>query len=183
MPAIKSRLNPRSESFQANARASAALVADLREKIELAAQGGDESARAKHAGRGKLLPRERVKLLLDPGSPFLELSPLAAFRMYGDEAPGAGIITGLGRVCGQECVVVANDATVKGGTYYPMTVKKHLRAQEIALHNRLPCIYLVDSGGAFLPEQDNVFPDRDHFGRIFYTRRSCRPSAYHRSLW
>ncbi|HYA47655.1 MAG TPA: carboxyl transferase domain-containing protein [Burkholderiales bacterium] len=170
MPAIKSRLNPRSESFQANAQANAALVADLREKIELAAQGGDESARAKHAGRGKLLPRERVKLLLDPGSPFLELSPLAAFGMYGDEAPGAGIITGLGRVCGQECVVVANDATVKGGTYYPMTVKKHLRAQEIALHNRLPCIYLVDSGGAFLPEQDNVFPDRDHFGRIFYNQ-------------
>ncbi|HEY7674851.1 MAG TPA: carboxyl transferase domain-containing protein [Burkholderiales bacterium] len=170
MPAIKSRLNPRSEGFQANARANEALVADLREKIERAAQGGGESARAKHADRGKLLPRERVKLLLDPGSPFLELSPLAALGMHGDEAPGAGIITGLGRVCGQECVVVANDATVKGGTYYPMTVKKHLRAQEIALQNRLSCIYLVDSGGAFLPEQDNVFPDRDHFGRIFYNQ-------------
>jgi 3-methylcrotonyl-CoA carboxylase beta subunit len=170
MPAIKSRINPRSEEFQANARVMGALVSDLREKIERAAQGGGESARAKHAGRGKLPPRERVKLLLDPGSPFLELSPLAAFGMYGDEAPGAGIITGLGRVCGQECVVVANDATVKGGTYYPMTVKKHLRAQEIALQNRLPCIYLVDSGGAFLPEQDNVFPDRDHFGRIFYNQ-------------
>jgi 3-methylcrotonyl-CoA carboxylase beta subunit len=170
VPALKSKLNPRSEGFQANARAAAALIADLREKVERAAQGGEESARAKHAGRGKLLPRERVKLLLDPGSPFLELSPLAAFGMYGDEAPGAGIITGLARVCGQECVVVANDATVKGGTYYPMTVKKHLRAQEIALQNRLPCIYLVDSGGAFLPEQDKVFPDRDHFGRIFYNQ-------------
>jgi 3-methylcrotonyl-CoA carboxylase beta subunit len=170
MPALKSKLSPRSEGFQANAHANAALAADLRGKIERAAQGGDEPARTRHTGRGKLLPRERVKLLLDPGSPFLELSPLAALGMYDNEAPGAGIITGLGRVCGQECVVVANDATVKGGTYYPMTVKKHLRAQEIALQNRLPCIYLVDSGGAFLPEQDNVFPDRDHFGRIFYNQ-------------
>ncbi|HZT63925.1 MAG TPA: carboxyl transferase domain-containing protein, partial [Burkholderiales bacterium] len=170
MPVLKSKLNPGSAEFQANAAAMAALVADLRAKIERASQGGEESARAKHVGRGKLLPRERLKLLLDPGSPFLELSQLAAFGMYGDEAPGAGIITGVGRVSGRECVVVANDATVKGGTYYPITVKKHLRAQEIALQNRLPCIYLVDSGGAFLPEQDDVFPDREHFGRIFYNQ-------------
>src|SRR6266581_3322771 len=170
MPAIKSKLNPGSEEFQANARALAALVADLRAKVERAAQGGDEAAQAKHLARGKLLPRERLRLLLDPGSPFLELSQLAALGMYEDEAPGAGIITGIGRVSGQECVVVVNDATVKGGTYYPMTVKKHLRAQEIALQNRLPCLYLVDSGGAFLPEQDSVFPDRDHFGRIFYNQ-------------
>jgi 3-methylcrotonyl-CoA carboxylase beta subunit len=170
MPAIKSKLNPRSEEFQANARAMAALVADLRAKVERLAFGGDEAARAKHTGRGKLLPRERLRLLLDPGSPFLEFSPLAAFGMYGDEAPGAGILTGIGRVSGKECVVVVNDATVKGGTYYPLTVKKHLRAQEIALENRLPCLYLVDSGGAFLPEQDSVFPDREHFGRIFYNQ-------------
>src|SRR6266568_700682 len=170
MPAIKTKLNPGSEEFQANARALAALVADLRAKVERAAQGGDEAAQAKHLARGKLLPRERLRLLLDPGSPFLELSQLAAFGMYEDEAPGAGLITGIGRVSGQECMVVVNDATVKGGTYYPMTVKKHLRAQEIAMQNRLPCLYLVDSGGAFLPEQDNVFPDRDHFGRIFYNQ-------------
>jgi len=170
MNAIKSKLNPRSDEFQANARAMAGLVGDLRERVERAARGGEESARSKHAARGKLLPRERLRLLLDQGSPFLELSQLAALGMYGDEAPGAGIITGVGRVSGRECVVVVNDATVKGGTYYPMTVKKHLRAQEIALENRLPCIYLVDSGGAHLPEQDNVFPDREHFGRIFYNQ-------------
>src|SRR5258708_7265583 len=170
MPAVKSKLNPRSEEVQATAGAMAALVADLRAKVERAAHGGDESARAKHAARGKLLPRERLRLLLDPGSPFLELSPLAAFGVYEDEAPGAGIITGVGRVSGRECVAVVNDATVKGGTYYPITVKKHLRAQEIALQNRLPCLYLVDSGGAFLPEQDSVFPDREHFARIFYTQ-------------
>ena len=170
MSAIKSKLNPRSDEFHANARATARLVADLREKVERAAQGGEEAARAKHLARGKLLPRERLRLLLDPGSPFLEFSQLAAFGMYGDEAPGAGLITGVGRVSGRECVVVVNDATVKGGTYYPMTVKKHLRAQEIALQNRLPCVYLVDSGGAFLPEQDQVFPDREHFGRIFYNQ-------------
>jgi 3-methylcrotonyl-CoA carboxylase beta subunit len=170
MSAIKSKLNPRSDEFQANARAMARLVADLREKVERAALGGEEEARAKHVARGKLLPRERLRLLLDPGSPFLEFSQLAALGMYGDEAPGAGLITGVGRVSGRECVVVVNDATVKGGTYYPMTVKKHLRAQEIALQNRLPCVYLVDSGGAFLPEQDNVFPDREHFGRIFYNQ-------------
>src|SRR5438128_5692816 len=144
MPAIKTKLNPSSEEFQANARALGALVADLCAKVERAAQGGEEAARAKHLARGKLLPRERLRLLLDPGTPFLELSQLAALGMYGDEAPGAGLITGIGRVSGQERVVVVNDATVKGGTYYPMTVKKHLRAQEIALQNRLPCLYLVD---------------------------------------
>src|SRR5882762_9422811 len=160
IPVIKSKLNPRSEEFQANARAMVAMVADLRAKVERAAQGGEQSARAKHVDRGKLLPRERLRMLLDPGSPFLELSQLAAFGMYGDDAPSAGIITGLGRVEGIEAVIVANDATVK----------KHLRAQEIALQNRLPCIYLVDSGGAFLPLQDEVFPDREHFGRIFYNQ-------------
>src|SRR5438093_6583749 len=170
MPAIKTKLDPSSEEFRANAGAMAALVTDLRAKVERAAQGGDEAAREKHLARGKLLPRERLRLLLDPGSPFLELSQLAAFGMYDDKAPGAGIITGVGRVSGRECVVVVNDATVKGGTYYPITVKKHLRAQEIALQNRLPCLYLVDSGGAFLPEQDKVFPDREHFGRIFYNQ-------------
>src|SRR2546423_1586844 len=170
MGAIQSKLNPRSEEFQANSRALGALVADLRAKVERAAQGGDEPARAKHVARGKLLPRERLRLLLDPGSPFLELSQLAAFGVYEDEAPGAGIITGVGRVSGRECVVVVNDATVKGGTYYTITVKKHLRAQEIALQNRLPCLYLVDSGGAFLPLQDEVFPDKEHFGRIFFNQ-------------
>jgi 3-methylcrotonyl-CoA carboxylase beta subunit len=147
-----------------------ALVADLRHKLAAVAVGGSERARERHVGRGKLLPRDRVTGLLDPGSPFLELSPLAATDMYSNESPGAGIITGIGRVSGRECVVIANDATVKGGTYYPMTVKKHLRAQEIALQNRLPCIYLVDSGGAFLPRQDEVFPDREHFGRIFFNQ-------------
>ena len=153
-----------------NAEAHRALVADLRAKLATVRLGGPEHARARHVSRGKLLPRDRVDQLVDPGSPFLELSPLAAYGMYDDQAPGAGIITGVGRVAGRECVIVANDATVKGGTYFPITVKKHLRAQEVALHNRLPCIYLVDSGGAFLPEQDQVFPDRDHFGRIFYNQ-------------
>jgi 3-methylcrotonyl-CoA carboxylase beta subunit len=143
-------------------------VADLRDKVAQAASGGPEEARAKHSARGKLLPRERVRTLLDPGSPFLEIGQLAAYGMYGGEAPGAGIIAGIGRVSGRECVVVCNDATVKGGTYFPMTVKKHLRAQEVAAQNRLPCIYLVDSGGANLPNQDDVFPDREHFGRIFF---------------
>jgi len=147
-----------------------ALVADLREQLATAARGGSERSRARHVERGKLLPRERVDRLVDPSSPFLELSPLAANGLYDDAAPGAGMITGVGRVSGRECVIVANDATVKGGTYYPMTVKKHLRAQEVALQNRLPCIYLVDSGGAFLPAQDEVFPDREHFGRIFYNQ-------------
>ena len=170
MPAIKTKLTPRKADFAANATAMAALVADLRDKIAQVSLGGGEQARARHTARGKMLPRERVRALLDPGSPFLEIAQLAAMGMYNNDAPGAGIITGIGRVCGQECVIVANDATVKGGTYYPMTVKKHLRAQDIARDNRLPCIYLVDSGGAFLPEQDDVFPDRDHFGRIFYNQ-------------
>jgi 3-methylcrotonyl-CoA carboxylase beta subunit len=153
-----------------NAQAHAVLVAELHERLAKTRRGGPARARQRHVERGKLLPRDRVDSLLDPSSPFLELSPLAATGMYGDEAPAAGIITGIGRVAGRECVIVANDATVKGGTYYPMTVKKHLRAQEVALHNRLPCIYLVDSGGAYLPEQDQVFPDREHFGRIFYNQ-------------
>ncbi|MBK8065075.1 MAG: methylcrotonoyl-CoA carboxylase [Betaproteobacteria bacterium] len=170
MPAHKSPLNPRSAEFAANAERMRALVADLREKAQKVALGGDEAARAKHVARGKLLPRERIRALLDPGSPFLEVGQLAAWGMYGGEVPSASIVTGIGRIAGQECMVVANDATVKGGTYYPMTVKKHLRAQEIALQNRLPCVYLVDSGGAFLPEQDEVFPDREHFGRIFYNQ-------------
>ncbi|GLZ51018.1 carboxyl transferase domain-containing protein [Actinomycetospora sp. NBRC 106378] len=148
----------------------AELVDDLRAKLAAVRLGGPERSRARHVERGKLLPRDRVDALLDPSSPFLELSPLAAHGMYDDAAPGAGIITGVGRVSGRTCVVVANDATVKGGTYYPMTVKKHLRAQEVALQNRLPCVYLVDSGGAFLPAQDDVFPDREHFGRIFYNQ-------------
>ncbi|SDY86876.1 3-methylcrotonyl-CoA carboxylase beta subunit [Modestobacter sp. DSM 44400] len=153
-----------------NAAAHAALVADLAGQLQVVAAGGGERARDRHVSRGKLLPRDRVDALLDPGSPFLELSPLAAHGLYGGDAPAAGIITGVGRVAGREFVVVANDATVKGGTYYPMTVKKHLRAQEVALANRLPCVYLVDSGGAFLPMQDEVFPDREHFGRIFYNQ-------------
>jgi 3-methylcrotonyl-CoA carboxylase beta subunit len=170
MPAIRSALNARSEEFRANAATMAALVRDLRAKVAQVSLGGDEAARAKHVARGKLLPRERVRELLDPGSPFLELSQLAALDMYDNEAPCAGVITGIGRVAGQECLIVANDATVKGGTYYPMTVKKHVRAQEVAWQNRLPCLYLVDSGGANLPRWEDVFPDRDHFGRIFYNQ-------------
>jgi 3-methylcrotonyl-CoA carboxylase beta subunit len=170
MPAIESRIDPRSAEFQANAAQVRSVVDDLKAQMAAAALGGGDKARAKHTERGKLLPRERVRALLDPGSPFLEFSPLAAHGMYDGAAPAAGIITGIGRVQGIEVVVVANDATVKGGTYFPITVKKHLRAQEIALENRLPCVYLVDSGGAFLPLQDEVFPDRDHFGRIFYNQ-------------
>ena len=170
MSKLVSQLNPRSAEFQANAAAMRTLVDDLRGQFAKVEQGGGEAARAKHTARGKLLPRERVNQLLDPGTPFLELSPLAAHGMYDGAAPGAGVITGIGRVNGVDCVIVCNDATVKGGTYYPMTVKKHLRAQEIAEQNRLPCIYLVDSGGANLPNQDEVFPDREHFGRIFYNQ-------------
>ncbi|HEX5143430.1 MAG TPA: carboxyl transferase domain-containing protein, partial [Mycobacterium sp.] len=147
-----------------------ALVHQLRTKLAAVARGGSERSRERHVARGKLLPRDRVDGLLDPGSPLLEIAPLAADGMYDDECPGAGMIAGIGRVSGRECVIVANDATVKGGTYYPITVKKHLRAQEVAAQNRLPCIYLVDSGGAFLPRQDEVFPDRDHFGRIFFNQ-------------
>jgi 3-methylcrotonyl-CoA carboxylase beta subunit len=168
MPVLRTRLNPRSEEFRANAERMRGLVADLRDKVAHAALGGPEEARARHAARGKLLPRERVRTLLDPGSPFLEIGQLAAYGMYGGDVHSASMICGVGRVAGRECAIVANDATIKGGTYYPMTVKKHLRTQEIAAQNRLPCIYLVDSGGGFLPEQDNVFPDREHFGRIFY---------------
>ncbi len=170
MSTLKTGLNARSAEFRANAAAMTALVADLRAKIDQVAAGGGEAARAKHVARGKLLPRERVRTLLDAGSPFLELSQLAALDMYDNEAPCAGIITGIGRVAGQECMIVVNDATVKGGTYFPMTVKKHLRAQEIAAQNKLPCIYLVDSGGANLPTWEDVFPDREHFGRIFYNQ-------------
>ncbi|WP_050464730.1 carboxyl transferase domain-containing protein [Herbaspirillum autotrophicum] len=175
MPQIESKLNTRSEDFQSNAAAMQLIVDDLKQKIAAIATGGGEKAREKHLSRGKLLPRDRVQMLLDPGSPFLEFSQLAAYGMYQDDkgvdaAPCAGIITGIGRVAGQECVIVCNDATVKGGTYYPVTVKKHLRAQEIAEFNHLPCIYLVDSGGANLPNQDEVFPDRDHFGRIFFNQ-------------
>ena len=170
MTVLKTAIDPQSAEFKANAAAMGTLVADLNEKAALIAQGGGDKAREKHRARGKLLPRERINKLCDPGAPFLELSQLAAWGMYDDAVPAAGIITGVGRVAGRECVLVANDATVKGGTYYPLTVKKHLRAQEIAQANRLPCIYLVDSGGAFLPKQDEVFPDRDHFGRIFYNQ-------------
>jgi 3-methylcrotonyl-CoA carboxylase beta subunit len=159
-----------SEAYQRNYAANSALAAELRQRIATARRGGPERSRERHRARGKLLPRDRVDALTDSGSPFLELSTLAADGMYDGDAPAAGIITGVGRVCGRECVIVANDATVKGGTYYPMTVKKHLRAQEVALHNNLPCVYLVDSGGAFLPRQDEVFPDREHFGRIFYNQ-------------
>jgi 3-methylcrotonyl-CoA carboxylase beta subunit len=169
-PELHSAADPASEAWRANEEAHLALVGELRGKLAAAALGGGERARARHTARGKLLPRERVDTLLDPGSPFLELAPLAADGMYDGQAPAAGVIAGIGRVSGRECVVVANDATVKGGTYYPMTVKKHLRAQEVALENRLPCVYLVDSGGAFLPMQDEVFPDREHFGRIFYNQ-------------
>ncbi|MGE5467038.1 MAG: carboxyl transferase domain-containing protein [Ignavibacteria bacterium] len=170
MTVIKSSLNTRSDEFKANAAAMRALVDDLRVKTEQVARGGSEEARQKHLSRGKLLARDRVNGLLDPGTSFLELSPLAAYGMYGGDVPAASVVTGIGRVNGVECMIVANDATVKGGTYYPLTVKKHLRAQEIALENRLPCLYLVDSGGAFLPMQDEVFPDREHFGRIFYNQ-------------
>jgi 3-methylcrotonyl-CoA carboxylase beta subunit len=170
MPVLRSQLDPRSQDFLDNAAYHRGLVEELDARLARAAEGGGAKARAKHTERGKLLARDRISALLDPGSPFLELSPLAAEGMYDDAAPAAGIVTGIGRVAGQEVVVVANDATVKGGTYFPMTVKKHLRAQEIARENRLPCIYLVDSGGAFLPLQDEVFPDREHFGRIFYNQ-------------
>ncbi|PWC76732.1 carboxyl transferase domain-containing protein [Azospirillum sp. TSH64] len=170
MTVLKSALNARSAEFQANADAMQALVDDLRRKVAAIQQGGGAKARDKHLARGKLLPRERIRQLLDVGSPFLELSQLAADGVYAEDIPSAGIIAGIGSVAGQECMIVANDATVKGGTYYPLTVKKHLRAQEIAQQNNLPCIYLVDSGGANLPNQDEVFPDRDHFGRIFYNQ-------------
>ena len=170
MAVIKSKLKTSSAEFKAAAQAARAQLEELNERLAQARAGGDAAARKKHQGRGKLLPRERVAALLDPGAPFLELSPLAAWEVYSEPVPAAGLITGVGTISGRQCVVIANDATVKGGTYYPLTVKKHLRAQEIALENRLPCIYLVDSGGAYLPSQDEVFPDREHFGRIFYNQ-------------
>ena len=180
MPVLRSRLDPASEEVGANHKAMAALVAELRDRQAAVAgrgAGGDDRSIARHRERGKLPVRERIDRLVDPGSSFLELSPLAANGLYDDEAPAAGIVTGIGSVEGTRVVIVANDATVKGGTYYPLTVKKHLRAQEIALENRLPCIYLVDSGGAFLPLQADVFPDRDHFGRIFYNQARMSAAA------
>lgn len=170
MPVLKSALNIQDAGAQANAAAMAALVADLDRLLAQIGEGGGPDSRKRHIARGKLLPRERIQRLLDPGAPFLEFSALAAHGVYADQVPAAGLVTGIGRVSGRLCVIVCNDATVKGGTYYPLTVKKHLRAQEIAAENRLPCIYLVDSGGANLPNQDQVFPDRDHFGRIFFNQ-------------
>lgn len=170
MAIINSQINTSSQEFKTNQATMQALVDELHHRIQHIALGGDEKARTRHLKHGKLLPRERLQQLLDPGSPFLEFSQLAAYQVYDDVVPAAGIITGIGWVSGTECIIVVNDATVKGGTYYPLTVKKHLRAQEIALMNHLPCIYLVDSGGAYLPHQDEVFPDRDHFGRIFFNQ-------------
>ncbi|MDG2522268.1 carboxyl transferase domain-containing protein [Caulobacter segnis] len=170
MPKLKSAIDSKGEAFARNAEANRRLADQLHERVAAAALGGPEASRTRHASRGKLLPRDRVERLLDPGAPFLEIGQLAAFGLYGDEAPGAGVIAGVGRVSGREVMIVANDPTVKGGAYFPLTVKKHLRAQEIAQQNRLPCIYLVDSGGANLPHQAEVFPDRDHFGRIFFNQ-------------
>src|SRR5690554_2928951 len=170
MTILQSKINPRSEEFQANQESMAQAVADLRDKVATIQQGGGPSYQERHIARGKLLPRERINRLLDDGSPFLEIGQLAAYNVYDEEVPAAGVIAGVGRVSGTECMIIANDATVKGGSYYPLTVKKHLRAQEIAQANGLPCIYLVDSGGANLPRQDEVFPDRDHFGRIFFNQ-------------
>jgi 3-methylcrotonyl-CoA carboxylase beta subunit len=170
MTILRSTIDPKSSDFARNADAMRRAVDDLHDKLAKATRGGSDEARARHTKRGKLLVRDRVAALLDPGSAFLELSPLAAFDMYGGDVAAAGIVTGIGQVSGRDCVIVANDATIKGGTYYPITVKKHLRAQEIARDNHLPCIYLVDSGGAFLPLQDEIFPDRDHFGRIFFNQ-------------
>ena len=171
MPILNSQINPHSPAFQENADALRVQVAELKELLTEVSKGGGEVAVARHKGRGKLTARERINALLDEGSPFLELAPLAAYQMYGDEiVPAAGLVAGIGRVAGVECIIGANDATVKGGSYYPITVKKHLRAQTIAQENHLPCIYLVDSGGANLPRQDEVFPDERHFGRIFFNQ-------------
>ena len=170
MAIIATSVDTTAEEFRANRAAMLALIAELERKRVAAAEGGSPRARERHLARGKMLPRERVMALIDPGAPFLELSPLAAAGMYDEAVHAAGIITGIGRIAGRECVIVCNDSTIKGGTYYPMTVKKHLRAQEIARENRLPCIYLVDSGGANLPQQTEVFPDREHFGRIFFNQ-------------
>src|ERR687892_477221 len=170
MTKLRTLVDPDSDSFKVNAGAYEELLEELRDRTEKARRGGGGKARERHETRGKLPVRDRIDRLLDPNTAFLELSPLAAFEMYDGEVPAAGIITGIGRVSGREVMIVANDATVKGGTYYPITVKKHLRAQEIAEQNHLPCVYLVDSGGAFLPLQDEVFPDKNHFGRIFYNQ-------------
>ena len=170
MAVWQSRINPASAEFAANSAQMQQLTAELRQLLEHIQRGGGEQAQARHLARGKLLPRERSDALLDAGAPFLEISPLAAHEVYDEEVPAAGLIAGIGRVAGVECMIIANDATVKGGSYYPLTVKKHLRAQTIAEQNRLPCIYLVDSGGANLPRQDEVFPDREHFGRIFFNQ-------------
>ncbi|HYP57410.1 MAG TPA: carboxyl transferase domain-containing protein, partial [Beijerinckia sp.] len=170
MAVLKTLAETRSAGFNENTAIMRALVEDLRSKVAEIKLGGGAKACERHVARGKLLPRDRIRTLLDPGTPFLEFSQFAAHEVYAEPIPAAGILTGIGRVADKECVIVANDATVKGGTYYPMTVKKHLRAQEIARENRLPCIYLVDSGGANLPNQDEVFPDREHFGRIFYNQ-------------
>ena len=177
MPKLTTALDTGSEDFRANRAAMRTLVGDLAAKRLAATAGGPDRLKERHLARGKLLPRDRVLRLIDPGSPFLELSQLAAYDMYGGDIHGAGVITGLGRVSGRECVIVCNDATIKGGTYFPLTVKKHLRAQEIAIENRLPCLYLVDSGGANLPQWTEVFPDREHFGRIFYNQARMSASG------
>lgn len=178
MDTLESLIDRNSPDFTANHAHHRQLAAQLRQRLSEVQRGGPDLARTRHTERGALLVRDRIEVLLDPGSPFLELSPLAAWDMYDGAAPSAGIITGIGRVSGRECMIIANDATVKGGTYHPLTVKKHLRAQEIAAENRLPGVYLVDSGGAFLPLQADVFPDRDHFGRIFTIRRACPLPGY-----
>jgi 3-methylcrotonyl-CoA carboxylase beta subunit len=183
MPRLESHLDTTSDAYLDNAAHMGELVAGLRRRVERAAAGGGGAAVERHRKRGKLLARERVERLIDPGAAFLELSPLAAEELYDGDAPGAGIVTGIGPVHGRPCMIVANDATVKGGTYYPMTVKKHLRAQEIAAADGLPCIYLVDSGGAFLRLQAEVFPDRDHFGRIFYNQARMSADGIPRSRW
>ena len=170
MPVIQTKINKESNSFASNETAMQMQVDDLREKRTLIEAGGPEAAKEKHIARGKLLPRDRIKSLIDPGTEFLEFSQLAAYNVYGEDVPAAGILTGIGKVSGIDCAIIVNDATVKGGTYYPISVKKHLRAQDIAAQNNLPCIYLVDSGGANLPRQDQVFPDKDHFGRIFFNQ-------------
>src|SRR4030095_1574607 len=177
MAVIKTKLKPSSAEFRAAADRMRAQVDELNSRLAVVRQGGDDAARNRHQVRGKLLPRERIAALLDPDTAFLELSPLAAWEVYEEPVPAAGIISGVGRVAGRDCMIIANDATVKGGTYYPLTVKKHLRAQEVAIENRLPCIYLVDSGGAHLPSQDEVFPDRDHFGRIFYNQANLSAAS------
>ena len=178
MARLETSLDRRSETYRQNQAALARAVAALRQNVDKVAEGGGATARERHLKRGKLLPRDRVRTMIDMGSPFLELSQLAAWGMYDDEVPCAGMITGIGRVSGRECLILAHDATVKGGTYFPMTVKKHLRAQAIAEANHLPCIYLVDSGGANLPNQDEVFPDREHFGRIFYNQAQMSFQAF-----